>query len=175
MNFGVAPVYATAFAVAANVNDETSTSSPGPTSWHSNARWSAAVPLDIATVPGHPVNAARSASNASSSGPTGATQPLSNARSSASRSSGPTSGELSRMRSTSATVSGRPAGRTRREREIGVQCRRAVSHGWRSYSPSTRGWVDGPSTPTSVRPSVSTTDTVSCSSITIGWGRTASE
>ena len=61
------------------------------------------------------------------------------------------------------------------ERGDRLQCRRAVSHGWRTYSPSTRAWVDGPSTLTSVRPSVSTTDTANCSSITIGWGRTASE
>ncbi len=110
---GVAPVYITAFAVAANVNDDTITSSPGPTPFTSNARCSAAVPLDIATVPGHPVNVARSASNPSSSGPTGATHPLSKARSSASRSSCPTSGELSRIGSGSPVVTVCPPGRRR--------------------------------------------------------------
>ncbi len=54
MNRGCAPVYTTAFADAANVNDDTYTSSPGCTPDTSSARCSAPVPLDNATAPGQP-------------------------------------------------------------------------------------------------------------------------
>ena len=50
------------------------TSSPGPIPSTTSARWSAAVPLDSATACGTPACRASSASNASTCGPSGATQ-----------------------------------------------------------------------------------------------------
>ncbi len=89
---GRAPRYITAFAVAANVNDGTSTVSPRRTPAAISARCSAAVPLLSATACRTPTSSAHLASNASRSGPTGATQFESNASSSSFRSTSVTSG-----------------------------------------------------------------------------------
>ena len=75
-NVGWAPMWTTGLAVATNVSVGTRTSSPGPTPTASRARCSAAVPLDRAAAWRVPVTAASSRSNASTSGPTGAIQPL---------------------------------------------------------------------------------------------------
>jgi hypothetical protein len=89
---GLAPRYITALALAANVNDGTSTVSPRCTPAAINARCNAAVPLDSATACRTPTRSATCASNASRSGPTGATQLESNASVSSLRSRCPTSG-----------------------------------------------------------------------------------
>ena len=47
--YGVAPTYRIALTVAANVNVETGTTSPGPTPHDTRARWRAAVPEERPT------------------------------------------------------------------------------------------------------------------------------
>ena len=90
---GVAPQYVIAFVVAAKVIDEVTTAEPGRTPMESRARCRAPVPDDSATAWPRSVYAARSASKPSTSGPSGATQPERIARTRASSSAWPTSGE----------------------------------------------------------------------------------
>src|SRR5690625_3260084 len=90
---GRAPQYTIALTVAANVNVEVTTTSPGRTPRPSSPRWSAAVPDDRPTAWSTPTRRATSASNASRSGPAGAIQPPRIAARTYSSSSGPTSGK----------------------------------------------------------------------------------
>ncbi len=91
-NTGVAPVSATEFAVAANVNDGTMTSSPGPMPAARRPRWSPEVPELTATHVRPPTStSANSCSKAATSGPW-AIIPLRSTRSTAARSSSPTIG-----------------------------------------------------------------------------------
>ena len=92
MRTGRAPTYRIALRVAEKVRLETRTRSPSPTPSRSMARWSAAVPLDRATPWDRLETDANSASNASTSGPSGAIQPPSKARLMAAWSAKPVSG-----------------------------------------------------------------------------------
>ena len=79
------------------MSELTNTSSPRSTPTAISARCNAAVPLESAATAAAPVNSVSSASNASMSGPAGATQLESKAASSSSRSCAPTSGGDNRI------------------------------------------------------------------------------
>jgi len=74
-----------ALAVAANVNEEVTTSSPGPTPSRMRAKCKAAVPLERAAPWAHPSRSHSSASKASTCAPNGAIQFESKASRSSSR------------------------------------------------------------------------------------------
>src|SRR5664280_1539321 len=78
-NTGVAPVYSTAFADATNVMLGRTTTAPGLAPSPRSARCRAAVPEESANAPATPTRSAISASNASTCGPRGVTQPERNA------------------------------------------------------------------------------------------------
>ena len=95
---GVAPVSATELAVAANVNDGTMTSSPGPMPAASRPRWRPEVPELTAThVRPEVSTSANSVSKAATSGPW-AIMPDLRTRSTASRSRSPTIGLAAGMK-----------------------------------------------------------------------------
>src|SRR5664280_1035336 len=97
---GSAPTYRTAFVVAMNENDGTTTSSPGPIPATCSARCSAVVQDDTATAYGDCMRAANVSSNSLTRGPC-ATQPERRTSVTAATSSSPSHGCMTLMRSTS--------------------------------------------------------------------------
>src|SRR5262245_28769419 len=96
-NTGVAPTATVILAAATKLMAGWMTSSPGPSSSASNARWSAAVPLATAIACLLPTCAANSRSNAATSGPIDSHPPR-RTRSTAASSSGPYSRSLRGIR-----------------------------------------------------------------------------
>ena len=104
---GVAPTRRTALALAANENDGTMTSSPGPKPSAISESWSADVPEFTATQCRPPTSAPNSCSNAATSGPC-TTMPLRSTRTAASISASPITGRAGGMASWGPDMGGPP-------------------------------------------------------------------